>query len=110
MLILTACSSNVDVQTILQSNNPTYMNVDKINESSYLFLNKENLYILSNNEGLSNSDMLTVDNKDVVFTTKITSTKTDKQATALIGLKQGNTPAHITHSDGAVTNFTLQVQ
>lgn len=107
-LLLTACSG-LKVDEILKNDTPTYMNINRINQDSYVFIDKEELYVMSDDEGLANNAKMTVENTETVFVIIQQSNKTEDKAVAFIGLKQGKTKAHVVLENGQTKDFTISV-
>lgn len=83
------------------------MNVDKIVEDSYIFIKKGELYVLSDDEGLNKQDLMTVEDKNKVFISSVSSK--DEKAQIFIGINDGLTKATVDTSSGK-KNFTISVK
>ena len=109
ILLLVGCAtSNVD--SIIKNGDPTFMNVTKVNDGAYTFINKDKLYVLTNDEGLDNKAELVPEDKSIILTMPQKSSTNEKEAHIFIGTKTGTTKAQIKQADGTTTNFTITVK
>lgn len=107
-LLLTGCQTSPDINKIVQQGDPTYVNVDKVNADSQIFIDREELYVLTDDEGLANKTTMTVKDKNIVFALPQTS-KTNDTVYVFVGLKQGSTEATLKQNDGTIKNFKINV-
>lgn len=107
-LLLTGCQAYPDIESIIRYSEPTYVNVEKINENSQIFIDKEEPYVLTDSQGLTEDNKIHVEDQNIVFVILETS-KEDEQAYVFVGIKKGSTKAYIEHPDGSKTNFIINV-
>lgn len=108
-LFLTGCQSATNLDYIIKNSEPTYVNIEKINKDSQIFINKDELYVLTDDDGLANNITMKVEDKNIVFVIPQSSSKENTTVYVFIGQEKGSTEATLTDSDGSQKKFILNV-
>lgn len=109
VLLLTGCQNDFQPESIIKTSKPVYVNVQKVNPNSQIFINLDELYVLTDDEGLAVNTTLQVDNEDIVFVTYESSNTDGEKVYIFIGKEKGSTEATLTDSDGLRKKFILNV-
>lgn len=109
VLLLTGCQNDFQPESIIKTSEPVYVNVQKVNPNSQIFINLDELYVLTDDEGLAVNTTLQVDNENIVFVTYESSNTDGEKVYIFIGKEKGSTEATLTDSNGLRKKFRLNV-